>query len=324
MKRINKFTKEKKEEKSEPQSMGFDSKSLVDKDSKPGFKTEVEDTEDVHKKFKQEMDKIEKFETFINIHIDNIENIETHWDVEHEVEIDGDDEDDDNEFDAEYEEEEGCGCCDSCTGQPGCSCCDDCECDEIDVQLVPASQFVNNVMSESLKYHIQNNVPVTENIFRPGSDAFYSVIKETRQHFDDKKISLCELDKEIFESTEIGKFAYFKGELVALDLPMENHIELNEAEYKGKEVRLNYPMRGGTKKYYVYVKNPKTGKVKKIAFGDVHGGLTAKVSNPEARKSFAARHKCSTKKDKTKAGYWACRINKYGHLWGGKTYPGYW
>ena len=57
---------------------------------------------------------------------------------------------------------------------------------------------------------------------------------------------------------------------------------------------------------------------------DVHGGLTAKVSNPEARKSFAARHKCSTKKDKTKAGYWACRLTKYGHLWNGRTYPGYW
>jgi hypothetical protein len=97
-----------------------------------------------------------------------------------------------------------------------------------------------------------------------------------------------------------------------------------EAKYHGKEVKLNYPMRGGTKKYQVYVKNPKTGKVKKIAFGDVHGGLTAKVSNPKARKSFAARHNCDMKKDKTKAGYWACRINKYGHLWGGKTYPGFW
>jgi hypothetical protein len=105
---------------------------------------------------------------------------------------------------------------------------------------------------------------------------------------------------------------------------METIEEVNEAEYKGKEVELNKPMRGGTKKYYVYVKNPKTGNVKKIAFGDVHGGLTAKVSNPKARSSFAARHKCSTKKDRTKAGYWACRINKYGHLFGGKTYPGYW
>ena len=59
-------------------------------------------------------------------------------------------------------------------------------------------------------------------------------------------------------------------------------------------------------------------------FGDVKGGLTAKVSDPEARKNFASRHKCSTKKDKTKAGYWACRLNKYGHLFGGKTYPGFW
>jgi hypothetical protein len=57
-------------------------------------------------------------------------------------------------------------------------------------------------------------------------------------------------------------------------------------------------MRGGSKKYYVYVKIQKNGKVKKISFGDVHGGLTAK-SDPKARKSFAARHKCDTKKDKT-------------------------
>ena len=107
---------------------------------------------------------------------------------------------------------------------------------------------------------------------------------------------------------------------------MEYIEELNEAEYKGKKVKLNYPIRntGSGKKYYVYVKNPKTGKVKKISFGDVKGGLTAKVSDPEARKSFAARHKCSTKKDKTKAGYFACRLTKYGHLFGGKTYPGFW
>ena len=80
---------------------------------------------------------------------------------------------------------------------------------------------------------------------------------------------------------------------------------------------------GGKKKYQVYVKGD-SGRVKKISFGDVHGGLTAKVSNPEARRSFAARHKCKDKKDKTKAGYWACRINRYAHLWGGKTYGGYW
>ena len=64
--------------------------------------------------------------------------------------------------------------------------------------------------------------------------------------------------------------------------------------------------------------------MKVVNFGDVTGGLTAKVSNPKARKAFASRHKCHLKKDKTKAGYWACRLNKYPHLWNGKTYPGYW
>ena len=179
------------------------------------------------------------------------------------------------------------------------------------------------VISESLKYHLDNNKPITENVFRPGSDEFFRVIKEARQLFDSGSINVCDVDKELFESTDIGNFDYYEGNLVPLDIPMEYFEELNEAEYKGKEVKLNYPMRGGSKKYYVYVKNPKTGKVKKISFGDTTG-LSAKVSNPEARKSFAARHQCSTKKDKTKAGYWACRINKYGHLWGGKTYPGYW
>jgi len=179
-------------------------------------------------------------------------------------------------------------------------------------------------LSESLKYHLDNNKPITENIFRPGSYSFYAVIKEARSLFDLDKVNLCDLDTELYESTDIGKFEMFNGNLVPLDLPMESIEEINEAEYHGKEVKLNHPMRGGSKKYYVYVKSPKTGNVKKIAFGDVHGGLTAKVSNPKARKSFAARHKCDMKKDKTKAGYWACRINKYGHLFGGKTYPGYW
>ena len=181
-----------------------------------------------------------------------------------------------------------------------------------------------SVISEKLKYHLDNNKPIVENLFRPGSDSFFNLIKEARSHFDKGEVVLNGVDKILFEQTEIGKFDYFEGELVALDLPMETLEELNEAEYKGKDVELNKPKRGGSKKYHVYVKNPKTGKVKKIAFGDAHGGLTAKVSNPKARKSFAARHNCKDKKDKTKAGYWACRVNRYGHLWGGKTYPGYW
>ena len=96
-----------------------------------------------------------------------------------------------------------------------------------------------------------------------------------------------------------------------------------EAEYKGKKVQLNKPKRGGSKKFYVYVKNPKTGNVKKVSFGDT--GLSVKIKQRGARASFAARHKCAQKKDKTKAGYWSCNIGRYWKsLGGGSNFSGYW
>jgi hypothetical protein len=92
---------------------------------------------------------------------------------------------------------------------------------------------------------------------------------------------------------------------------------ISEAEYAGRDVDLNKPKRGGSKKYYVYVKNPQTDRVKKIEFGDVTG-LTTKSNNPDRARSFAARHNCEKKNDKTKAGYWACRLPRYGLVKGGK------
>jgi hypothetical protein len=83
------------------------------------------------------------------------------------------------------------------------------------MKIIKFTESVN--VSESLKYHLDNNKPITENIFRPGSEAFYNVIKEARQLFDEGKVKLCDIDKEIYESTEIGKFGYFNGELVPLD-----------------------------------------------------------------------------------------------------------
>ena len=67
---------------------------------------------------------------------------------------------------------------------------------------------------------------------------------------------------------------------------------------------------GGGKKYKVFVRNPKTGKIKKITYGDSKGGLKGNWNSAEARKSFASRHNCKDKKDRTKAGYWACRAHK--------------
>ena len=88
--------------------------------------------------------------------------------------------------------------------------------------------------------------------------------------------------------------------------------DFNEAEYQGRKVKLNKPMRGDVKKFKVYVKDPKTGNVKKVNFG--HGGTSAKrktmrikKSNPARRKSFRARHNCDNPGPKTKARYWSCR-----------------
>jgi hypothetical protein len=182
--------------------------------------------------------------------------------------------------------------------------------------------------SESLSYHLVNSMPITENVFRPGSKQFFSILEEARNLFDEGILELNGIDKELYETTEIGNFGTFNGVRVPLDLPMEYIDELNEAEYHGKEVKLNHPMRnnGSGKKYYVYVKNPKTGKVKKISFGDVKGGLTAKVSDPKARKSFVARHNCKRNwkpSDKLSAAFWSCRLPKFKHLVN-TTYNGYW
>jgi hypothetical protein len=181
-------------------------------------------------------------------------------------------------------------------------------------------------ISENLKYHVDNNLPVLENVFRPGSTSFFDIIKEARELFDNKEVELCGIDKILFETTDLGKFELFEGEMVPLDLPLEVIEEINEAEYKGKKVSVGKPMRntGSGKKYYVYVKNPKTKKIIKVSFGDAKGGLSAKVSDPKARKAFASRHQCHLKKDRTKPGYWSCRANRYANLWNGRTYPGYW
>jgi hypothetical protein len=196
--------------------------------------------------------------------------------------------------------------------------------EELIKELKPMKMMTETYVTENLKYHLDNNLSLGESVFRTGSKSHLDLINEVRELHNVGFIQLNEDDKSMINS-DLGKTVMVNGKEVYLDLPIE--IEsLNEAEYQGRKVQVGKPMRnsGGGKKYVVYVKNPSTGKIKKISFGDVSGGLTAKVSNPKARKAFASRHQCDKKKDRMTAGYWACRINRYGHLWGGKTYPGYW
>lgn len=167
----------------------------------------------------------------------------------------------------------------------------------------------NAIVSEGLQYHIANNIPLDENIYRFGSTQFFRVYNEARTLYENGQLKPIDELEEFFLKSDIGKIGEYNGEKVMLDFPMP----MDEAEYKGRDVDLNSPKRGGSKKFYVYVRDPKTKNVKKVSFGAEGGGgkLAVKLKDPEARKAFASRHNCDQKKDKTKAGYWSCALPRY-------------
>jgi hypothetical protein len=194
---------------------------------------------------------------------------------------------------------------------------------------------VKSLLSEGLQYHIDKKIPLFETVYRIGSDKHLALIKEARKMYSRNVIDLCE-DDEALIKTNLGEFAVYEGVSVPLDLPMLNESynpdqeqqddeedhgvgydddgrPLNEKKKAKKKEKkdppLNKPKRGGSKAYYVYVRDPKTKKIKKVSFGS--GGLRAKIKNKEARNAFAARHNCKNKKDRTKAGYWSCNLPRY-------------
>lgn len=173
--------------------------------------------------------------------------------------------------------------------------------DLVNLDQTPASQ--------ALAEHIKKGVPLTDSIFRMHSDSYYEVFSLARALHESDSIDLDPISEAVITETDIGKYALYQGELVPLDAPFPND-GLTEAEYQGKDVELDKPKRGGGKAYYVYVRDPKTKNVKKIEFGS---GMKAKLDDPEARKAYDSRHGCSDGKhnDKTKAGYWSCRLPRY-------------
>jgi hypothetical protein len=166
---------------------------------------------------------------------------------------------------------------------------------------------VKSLLSEGLQYHINKQIPLFETVYRIGSNKHLALIREARKMYSRDIINLCEEDEALIK-THLGEFALFEGEAVPLDLPML------EAEFKGKDVKLNKPKRGGPKAYYVYVRDPKTKRIKKVTFGS--GGLKAKIRNKKARNAFSKRHRCPEKKDRTKASYWSCNLPRYASLLG--------
>lgn len=167
------------------------------------------------------------------------------------------------------------------------------------------------LISEGLEYHINNQVPIVENVFRIYSEEFFNLYNEVRQLHEENLIELTGVDLDLIQ-TDLGKTGIYEGEEVYLDIPfIENEEEyLVEAKYRGRNVKLSKPFRtpGGPKKFAVYVKNDK-GNVIKVTFGDPN--LRVRNNNKGAAKSFRARHNCKDKKDRTKAGYWSCNISRY-------------
>ena len=121
-------------------------------------------------------------------------------------------------------------------------------------------------------------------------------------------------DKRVHVEFGDGTNAFIPSDVISVQEKSLNEDEQLDEKKKAKKKEkkdppLNKPKRGGSKAYYVYVRDPKTKKIKKVSFGS--GGLRAKIRNPKARKAFAARHNCKNKKDRTKAGYWSCNLPRY-------------
>ena len=155
-----------------------------------------------------------------------------------------------------------------------------------------------HTLVRAVKYHIENKIPFNENVFRPHSEMSNALFAEAKYMYQTGQyVTEDWFEQDLLES-DIGGFGIYEDMAVPLDIPL---VENEEHE------PLNKPKRGGPKKFYVFVKDPSSGNIKKITFGDT-SGLTAKINNPKARKSFVARHKCSEQKDRMSAAYWSCRL----------------
>jgi len=213
-----------------------------------------------------------------------------------------------------YLQEDKCGC--------GCNDCDK-------APILTENLKGKLTLSEGLKYHVDNKKPLYENVYRAGSKKYFDLWKEARALYEQGLIQVNDTDKELLTQTRVGEFGIYEGQIVPLDFPIaegeEDVINLDEAKKKAKKKNppLNKPKRGGSKKFYVYVRKPGGG-IKKVSFGDTTG-LSAKINNPEARRAFAKRHDCANKKDRTKASYWSCRLPRYAKLLGLKSnFSGFW
>jgi len=207
-----------------------------------------------------------------------------------------------------------------------CNCgCHDCDNVGNTGVVLNESLVKKDILSENLRYHVDKQLPLTENTFRYGSQSFLNLWAEARYLYLREIIHVNDDDKEILLETNLGEYGMYEGKKVPLDMPMLEEEELEEAKSKKKDPPIGKPKRSssGGKAYVVYVRDPKTKKIKTVRFGS--GGLRAKINDSKARQAFAKRHRCSEKTDKTKASYWSCRLPRYASLLGLKSsFSGFW
>jgi hypothetical protein len=171
-------------------------------------------------------------------------------------------------------------------------------------------------ISRGLLYHIDNNIPLMESVYRIESDQWLNMINESRLLWEKNIIDLTE-DDVFLISTDAGEFGLYEGEKVMLDVPFIPNDELEEklleAEYKGRKVNLNKPFRtpGGPRKFAVYTKN-ENGKVALVRFGQP--GMRVRNDDPAASKSFRARMRCDSPGPRWKPRWWACNVARYSKL----------
>ena len=199
---------------------------------------------------------------------------------------------------------------------------------EADTQLLEDTDI--GLYGEFEGQKVPLDLPMEEGSYEEGGedDRKYALLRVEPRNYEDMidKLQDMNINHNRQSDTVIKVYTDRIPDKVVYNLTHDVWVDkfvLNEAEYQGKDVALNKPKRGGSKKFYVYVKNKK-GNVQKVSFGGTTG-LNVKIDEPGARSSFAARHKCATKKDKTKPGYWACNIGRYWKSLGGsKNFSGYW
>ena len=199
---------------------------------------------------------------------------------------------------------------------------------ELDEQLLEDTDI--GLYGEYEGQKVPLDLPMEEGSYEEGGedDRKYALLRVEPRNYEDMidKLQDMNINHNRQSDTVIKVYTDRIPDKVVYNLTHDVWVDkfvLNEAEYQGKEVSLNKPKRGGSKKFYVYVKNKK-GNIQKVSFGGTTG-LNVKIDEPGARSSFAARHQCATKKDKTKPGYWSCNIGRYWKSLGGsRNFSGYW